>query len=92
MAAYAPYWTSAALRFPTGFAGLIAAVGYTNLLWSDVPRPGMKEISKAEWNATPAVGTGRMTVLYGVYARLWVLCVPTDLPLIALPARARRPT
>jgi hypothetical protein len=53
---YGPYFSSAAFRFPTGAVGLVAALTYLNTLWSDKPGMGLKEVSIAEYNATPTVG------------------------------------
>ncbi|KXZ41994.1 hypothetical protein GPECTOR_228g511 [Gonium pectorale] len=51
---YSAYFTRANFSFPTGFAALVGGVAYLQT-FTGRPATGTKEISTAEYNATPLV-------------------------------------
>ncbi|KAG2451397.1 hypothetical protein HYH02_003998 [Chlamydomonas schloesseri] len=51
---YYAYFTRANFSFPTGFAGLVGGLFYLNT-FTGRPSTGTKEVSMAEYNATPLV-------------------------------------
>lgn len=51
---YSAYFTRANFSFPTGFAGLVGGLFYLNT-FTGRPATGTKEVTMAEYNATPLV-------------------------------------
>eukprot|EP00798_Chlamydomonas_sp_ICE-L_P000691 gene691-2124_t len=50
---YTSYFTNKAFAVPSGSIYLAAGLVYCNFMWRDAPAFGMKEISSAEYKATP---------------------------------------